>query len=94
MIEISFIEKSVSIQESLGSSNLIQPSHTQEKNWGLGLAIIHNIVNMYKGHMRVEYLINVGIAFVLSFPLVRRGTSEPNEIHDPIANNEGEHEEK
>jgi PAS domain S-box-containing protein len=94
MIEISFIEKSVSAQENIGSSNLIQPSRTKEKNWGLGLAIIHNIVNMYKGHMRVEYLINVGIAFVLAFPLVGRGTSEVNEIHDPIANRKGEHEQK
>jgi PAS domain S-box-containing protein len=94
MIEISFIEQCVSAQENLGSSNLIPTSRTKEKNWGLGLAIIHNIVNMYKGQMRVEYLINVGIAFVLSFPLARRGTSELNEIHDPIANMKGEHEQK
>jgi signal transduction histidine kinase len=94
MIEISFIEKSVSTPEKMRSDILNRLSRTKEKNWGLGLAIVHNIVNMYKGYIRVEYLANVGTAFVLSFPLVRRGTSELDKIHDPIENMRGVHEEK
>lgn len=94
MIEISFIEKSVSTPEKMRSDILNRLSRTKEKNWGLGLAIVHNIVNMYKGYIRVEYLVNVGTAFVLSFPLVRRGTSELDKIHDPIENMRGEDEEK
>ncbi len=94
MIEISFIEKSESTPETMRSDILNRLSRTKEKNWGLGLAIVHNIVNMYKGYIRVEYLVNVGTAFVLSFPLVRRGTSELDKINDPIENMKGEHEEK
>jgi PAS domain S-box-containing protein len=94
MIEISFIEKSESTPEKMRSDILNRLSRTKEKNWGLGLAIVHNIVNMYKGYIRVEYLIHVGTAFVLSFPLVRGGISELDKINDPIENMKGEHEEK
>jgi signal transduction histidine kinase len=94
MIEISFIEKSESAPEKMRSDILNHLSRTKEKNWGLGLAIVHNIVNMYKGYIRVEYLVHVGTAFVLSFPLVRKGTSEFNKDNDPISNAKGEHEEK
>ena len=94
MIEIAFIEKNVSSPEQMQSDILNRLSRTKEKNWGLGLAIVHNIVSMYKGYIKIEYLVNVGTAFVLSFPLVKRGTSELDEIDDPIENMKGEHEEK
>ncbi len=94
MIEISFIEKNGSNPEYIRSDILNRLSRTKEKNWGLGLAIVHNIVNMYKGSIKVEYLEKVGTAFVLSFPLVRAGTSELDNIYDPIDNMKGEHEEK
>lgn len=94
MIEISFIEKNGSTLENVRSNMHHRVSRTTEKNWGLGLAIVHNIVNMYKGYIRVEYLVNVGTAFILSFPLVRKETSELGKTHDPIENMKGEHEEK
>jgi signal transduction histidine kinase len=94
MIEISFIEKIGSTPETMRSDILHRLSRTKEKNWGLGLAIVHNIVNMYKGYIKVEYLVNVGTAFVLSFPLVRGETSELNKINDPIENIRGKHEKK
>jgi len=94
IIEISFIEKSESALENIRSDILNHLSRTKKKNWGLGLAIVHNIVNMYKGYIRVEYLEKVGTAFVLSFPLVRAETSEHDKIYDPIENMKGTHEEK
>lgn len=93
MIEISFIEKKESTPENMQSDLLNRPSRPKDKNWGLGLAIVHNIVNMYKGSIRVEYLDKVGTAFVLSFPLFRTKTSELDGIYDPIENTRGEHEE-
>lgn len=89
MIEISFIEKNGAQHEHVRSKILNRLSRTSEKSWGLGLAIVHNIVNMYKGYIRVEYLENVGTAFVLTLPLAKVGTSEPDKIHDPIENMEG-----
>jgi PAS domain S-box-containing protein len=89
MIEISFVERSEAHQDHIRSNILNRPSRTREKNWGLGLAIVHNIVNMYNGYISVEYLENVGTAFVLTFPLVRTETSELDKIHDPIKNMEG-----
>jgi PAS domain S-box-containing protein len=94
MIEISFIEKSESAPENIQSNIFNRLSRTKKKNWGLGLAIVHNIVNMYEGYIRVEYLVNVGTAFVLSFPLVTSGTSELDKTHGPIENVKGENEEK
>jgi len=71
MIEISFIEKRESTPDGVYSNIATRIPRIKEKNWGLGLAIVHNIVNMYKGYMKVECLVDIGTAFVLSFPLVK-----------------------
>lgn len=75
-IEIHFIEKRGS-DPSDGRSGIINRlTRTKEDHWGLGLAIIHNIVNMYHGSMRFEYREEAEAAFVLSFPLLPVRSSE------------------
>jgi PAS domain S-box-containing protein len=89
VIEICFIEKSIRAPESIPSNILSRLSHKQKKNWGLGLAIIHNIINMYNGSVRLEYREDGGTAFVLSFPLVDKkninGANDPVEKKDMTA---------
>lgn len=72
VIEVHFIEKCIVPQERPHTNMLDRFSHTSDHRWGLGLAIIHNIINMYNGSLRLEYLQTVGTAFVLSFPLADR----------------------
>lgn len=69
-IEIHFIEKCSGAPEDPRSDILLRLSHAQEKNWGLGLAIIHNIIDLYHGSVRLEYAEEAGTAFVLTFPLI------------------------
>jgi PAS domain S-box-containing protein len=69
-IEIHFIETSRLDSKNNSIGVFDHPSYTKEDPWGLGMAIIHNIVNMYHGWMRVEYRKSIGTKFVLSFPLV------------------------
>jgi PAS domain S-box-containing protein len=83
-IEIHFIEKSGSDPQNIRSGIFNRLSHAKEDHWGLGLAIVHNIVNMYHGCMRFEYGEEVGAAFVLSFPLLPGRRSEQGATNDPI----------
>jgi nitrogen-specific signal transduction histidine kinase len=69
-IEIHFIEKSGADPQNIRFGIFNRLSRAQEDHWGLSLAIVHNIVNMYHGCMRFEYQEEVGAAFVLSFPLI------------------------
>lgn len=69
MVEIMFIERDGAAPEGVPSKILDHLSHQKERGWGLGLAILHNIVNICHGQMRMEYLARLGTAFVLSFPL-------------------------
>jgi nitrogen-specific signal transduction histidine kinase len=76
LIEVCFIEKSEAALESIRSNILHRLTRAKEKNWGLGLAIVHNIVNMYRGSIRVETMEEAGTAFILSFPLVEMNVME------------------
>ena len=83
-IEIHFIKKSGSDPPNIRSGIFNRLSRANEDHWGLGLAIIHNIVNMYQGYMRIEYREAVGAALVLSFPLHPVRTSEQGATNEPI----------
>lgn len=93
-IEIHFIENSEIDPQNIRSGIFNRLSRTKEDHWGLGLAIVHNIVNMYKGYMRFEYREEVGAAFILSFPLLSAGKPEPAATHDPIEARKDTNEEK
>jgi len=93
-IEIHFIEKSGSDPSNIRSGIFNRLSRAKEDHWGLGLAIVHNIVNMYHGSMRFEYREEVGAAFVLSFPLLPVRRSEPGATTDPIETRKEANEEK
>jgi signal transduction histidine kinase len=83
-IEIHFIEKSEADPRNIRSGIFNRLSSAKEDHWGLGLAIVHNIVNMYRGSMRFEYREEVGAAFVLSFPLLPAERPERGATSDPI----------
>jgi nitrogen-specific signal transduction histidine kinase len=72
LIEISFIEKNTDALLHYQPDRMKGPQVTKEKKWGIGLAIVHHIVNMFKGYVRVEFLEKTGTSFVLSFPLAGR----------------------
>lgn len=87
-IEIHFIEKSGSDPNGSRSGIFDRLSRTEEDHWGLGLAIVHNIVNMYRGCMRVEYREEVGAAVVLSFPLLPARRPEQGATNEPVETKE------
>jgi signal transduction histidine kinase len=94
IIEIYFIEKSGPDPNNSRSGTFNCLSRAKEDHWGLGLAIVHNIVNMYNGWMRVEYREGVGAEFVLSFPLLPVRSSKLGATNDPIETNKEANEEK
>ncbi|MCX5835436.1 MAG: ATP-binding protein, partial [Deltaproteobacteria bacterium] len=69
-IEIHFIDHCVPISKNIRFSIFGHPSQTNGNPSGFGLAIVHNIVKMHKGSMRMEYSEGGGTAFILSFPVV------------------------
>jgi PAS domain S-box-containing protein len=93
-IEIHFTEKSGSGPQNIRFGIFNHLPHGKEDHWGLGLAIIHNIVNMYHGGMRFEYREEVGSAFVLSFPLHPMRRSEVGSTNHPIETRKEANEEK
>lgn len=93
-IEIHFIEKSGTDPDNIRSGIFHRLSHAKEDHWGLGLAIVHNIVNMCHGSMRVEYREGVGAAFVLSFPLLTVRKSEQGATDHPMETRKEANEEK
>ena len=70
VIEIHFIENSPCAREKACLKIFDDPLPSRERSSGLDLAIIHNIVNMYKGSIRIEYVRDIGTAFIISFPVV------------------------
>jgi len=93
-IEIHFIEKSGSDPQNIRFGIFNGLSRAKEDHWGLGLAIVHNIVNMYHGCMRFEYREEVGASFVLSFPLRPMRMSELGATNDPFETRKEANEEK
>lgn len=83
-IEIHFIERGGSDPRNIQSGIFNRLAGAREDHWGLGLAIIHNIVDMYHGSMRFEYREEVGTAFVLSFPLLPGRGKEPGMASGPV----------
>jgi signal transduction histidine kinase len=71
-IDIYFIENASDEIDDMPSRIFDRFSRTNEKSSHLGLAIVHNIVNMYNGSLKIEFLEGIGTAFVLSFPIVNR----------------------
>ncbi|MCL2669968.1 MAG: hypothetical protein FWE89_04720 [Syntrophaceae bacterium] len=76
-IEVHFIGKDMESQNTIRSQVHNPFSWTEGNQWGLGLAIIHNIINLYRGSLRLEYLQSVGVSFVLAFPLTTREERSP-----------------
>ncbi|MCE5264258.1 MAG: hypothetical protein LLG97_12065 [Deltaproteobacteria bacterium] len=74
-IEIHFVERSEADPRNGQFGIFNRLSRAKDDHWGLGLAIIHNIVDLYRGCMRFEYREEVGAALVLSFPVL--GTGKP-----------------
>jgi len=70
-IEIHFTEHSVLASNNVQSGIYDAFSNTKEGYQGFGIALIHNIVNMNKGTIRVEYTPGAGTVFILSFPLAK-----------------------
>lgn len=70
IIEIHFIDHCLTTSKNPRFNIFSSPSQTNENPSGLGLAIVHNIVNMHKGSMRMEYVEEGKTAFILSFPVV------------------------
>jgi signal transduction histidine kinase len=68
-IEIHFIDSSPQVRDANRTKGLDSSARLKEINSGLDLAIVHNIVNMYQGAIRIELVENSGIAFIISFPL-------------------------
>lgn len=89
VIEIHFIERGGSDPRNIQSGIFNRLSGAREDHWGLGLAIIHNIVDMYHGSMRFEYREEVGTAFVLSFPLLPGRGKGAGMASGPVEKKEG-----
>jgi nitrogen-specific signal transduction histidine kinase len=75
-IEIHFSETNRPGSNNSHTSIFNHPSNTKDDPWGLGMAIVHNIVNMHHGWLRVEYRKSVGTELVLSFPVVSVNVSQ------------------
>jgi nitrogen-specific signal transduction histidine kinase len=93
-IEIHFIERNGADSQNVQSGILNRLSCAKEDHWGLGLAIVHNIVDMYHGCMRFEYRAEVGAVFVLSFPLLPLRGAKPGETDDPVETRKEKNEEE
>jgi nitrogen-specific signal transduction histidine kinase len=68
-IEIHFIDNSPAARESVRFSLFDSPVPPRGNSAGLDLAIVHNIVNLYRGTIRIEYVEGVGTAFIIAFPV-------------------------
>jgi PAS domain S-box-containing protein len=69
-IDIYFIDNAPDGADQTVTRIFDRFSRISEKSSHLGLAIVHNIINMYKGSLKIEYMAGTGTAFVLSFPIV------------------------
>jgi nitrogen-specific signal transduction histidine kinase len=93
-IEIHFIEKKGSASQNSQFGIFRRLLHGKDDHWGLGLAIVHNVVNTYNGGLRFEYREEAGASFVLSFPLRPLRKPEPDAIDEPFETRKDTNEEK
>jgi PAS domain S-box-containing protein len=83
-IEIHFIDSSPLTLENVCGNTFDRLSKTNGRSSGLGLAVMYNIINMYKGSIRMEYIEGGGSAFILSFPVINVQTQEIDPNKKPI----------
>jgi len=76
MIEVHFVDQGLPDSKDMRFNIFSHLSPTGENSPGLGLAIVHNIINMQKGLIRMEYLEGCRTALILSFPLAGITASE------------------
>lgn len=79
-IEIHFIDNSLEPGRDTAARIFDSSARPREKNAGLDLAIVHNIVNMYQGSIRIELVEGTGTAFIISFPVV--GIAMPETVQE------------
>jgi PAS domain S-box-containing protein len=70
MIDIYFVDTSPPASKNMHLNIYGNLSQTNPNYAGLGLAVVHNIVTMQKGSIRIEYKEESGTAFILSFPVL------------------------
>jgi signal transduction histidine kinase len=68
-IEIHFIDNGPPAREGVRAPLFGPPLPPAGHSAGLDLAIVHNIVNLYGGTIRIEYVEGVGSAFIIAFPV-------------------------
>ncbi|MBN1380285.1 MAG: hypothetical protein JXA41_01270 [Deltaproteobacteria bacterium] len=78
-IEICFIDNGAYPPDHIPSRIFERFSRINENNSYLGLAVVHNIINLYKGSLKIEFTEGTGTAFVFSFPL----TNPPPPVETP-----------
>lgn len=74
-IDICLLDRSPHDADCAVSQIFDRFSHTSEKSSHLGLAMVHNIVNMYGGSLKIESVEKAGTAFILSFPVLKTAGS-------------------
>jgi nitrogen-specific signal transduction histidine kinase len=86
IIEIHFIEKDKYASPKRGSCIRGLLSSLKKDRWGIGLAIVHRMVNLYQGWLSIECRDEASAELILFFPLLpgtlsmRAGTDDPNGI--------------
>jgi signal transduction histidine kinase len=68
-IEIHFLDNSPPAGEGVRVPLFEPPQPPRGHSAGLDLAIVHNIVNLYGGTIRIEYVEGGGSAFIIAFPV-------------------------
>lgn len=69
-IEVHFIDSSPAALEGVRMPLFGPPTpRSRGGSAGLDLAIVHNIVNLYGGSIRIERVGGVGTAFIIAFPV-------------------------
>lgn len=79
-IEIYFIDNGTYDPDHMSSRIFERFSRISEQNSYLGLAVVHNIIDMYKGSLKIEFIEGTGTAFIISFPLMK--PQDPAECHE------------
>lgn len=59
-----------------------------ETNTGLGLSVVHGIVNSFKGEIKVESNLGVGTRFEISFPKITDNETLTRKAHSFLPNNQ------
>ncbi len=75
-IELSVRDNGLGIPEG-NLSRIFDPFFTTNRNGtGLGLSVVHQIVDQHSGFIRVESKVNAGTSFMIAFPRVPPGQND------------------